>query len=832
MKPLSNRKIILLITTTVVSLNLLVISLSCLSLLRSRGQYTEKAVITVTNLTQVLEQNLTGIISKADMGLKGLTNELERQLAAKQTDLMEIQDHIAVIRRSFPEIKGIRVIDSKGDTIYGMPSGMPAVNVSEREYFQKAKSASTEDLIISKPLFGKIDRIWLINLARRINNPDGSFAGVAYVSLPLQAISKLFSAVNVGEHGYFSLRDAQDLSLIVRYPEPDKIGSAVGSNNISQVFIKIWQTGASSGTYVASAGDARLRTWSFRKSHNGRYFIFAGLAKEDYLADWNQEALHTSVFLILFFLLTVLAGYVFCRNWKKSQAAEAAIRETEKRFKIIFDESPNIIALQEPETGAYIDVNQSFCEIRQTTKEELIGKTPDELGIMSSAEIKRLLEKFKRDGKLDHEEATTMNINGETTYVQVSSRFIETPAESYALSMIQDITARKLAEDENKRLMDQLLHSQKLESVGRLAGGIAHDFNNLLTPIIGYTEMLRGKMPEDDPGYAKTGHVLNAAHKAQSLVAQLLGFSRKQFLNIEQVDLNAHISAFLGILRRAIRENVDIQTRFNPEPCLTLADKNQFDQILMNLVVNSQDAIIGNGTITIETSNVHVDVAHARQHLDLLPGEYVVLAVSDTGHGMDKETQEKIFEPFFTTKDIGKGTGLGLATVYGLVKQQKGGIWVYSEPGRGTTFKIYFPAFKNVEAALLGPDQEVAVTYDGRGRTVLLVEDEFVVRELVREFLESMYFEVVVLADPLEAVEAANKSPFDLLLTDVIMPGLTGPELYQHLLRKQPGLKALFMSGYTGGIVEASGLTGQNSNYIQKPFTGNGLAAKIKQVLG
>lgn len=386
-----------------------------------------------------------------------------------------------------------------------------------------------------------------------------------------------------------------------------------------------------------------------------------------------------------------------------------------------------------------------------------------------------------------------------------------------------DVTQRKLLED-------QLIQAQKMESIGRLAGGIAHDFNNLLTPIMGYCELLRLDLPDNALVQERCGNVLKAAGGAKELVQQLLSFSRKQVLEMKVIDLNQALSGFQSILRRTIRESIDLKMSLADGSYLVRADKNQIEQVVMNLVVNAQDAIREHGVVTIETAPVLLDDEYARLHKDVTPGRYLMLAVADDGCGMDQETRQRVFEPFFTTKGIGKGTGLGLATVYGIVRQHGGNIWVYSEPNKGTVFKCYLPLADGT-AVTERADAGGVVSLEGERRLILLVEDNEMVRSLVAELLGQAGFEMLVACDPKEALKLCAGRRIDLLVTDVVLPYMSGPQLHRKLLQNDPTLKVLYMSGYTSNAIVHQGVLDEGTHYIAKPFALNEFARKVAEVL-
>lgn len=394
---------------------------------------------------------------------------------------------------------------------------------------------------------------------------------------------------------------------------------------------------------------------------------------------------------------------------------------------------------------------------------------------------------------------------------------------------------RSRSEDLKNRLQEQLHHVQKIEAIGQLAGGIAHDFNNLLTPIIVYADMIQMKLPEGDPMAVKTRGIMSAANKARDLTQQLLSFGRKQQLSIQPVELNEVILSFREILRRTIRENIDIDVRLAPGGVIVSADRGQVEQILLNLAVNGQDAITGNGSIVIETGHVVLDDEYVRLHPGLQPGPHALLAFSDDGCGMDDETLSHIFEPFFTTKQVGYGTGLGLATVYGIIKQHEGYISVISRVGKGTTFSIYLPLSGKPAIAATKPTlQEASAGTCTTDATILIVEDNDMVRTMAVELLETAGYRVLVADRPSVARNIAQEksAEIDLLLTDVMMPEMNGPDLYEHLHVDLPELKVLYISGYTNEVSVHNGTLQETVNFLQKPFTIERLLERVRQALG
>jgi two-component system, cell cycle sensor histidine kinase and response regulator CckA len=377
---------------------------------------------------------------------------------------------------------------------------------------------------------------------------------------------------------------------------------------------------------------------------------------------------------------------------------------------------------------------------------------------------------------------------------------------------------------------EQLRQSQKMDAVGRLAGGVAHDFNNLLTVIFSQTDLALRAVPVSDPLRARLLETKEAAARAGRLTSQLLAFSRKQILQPTVQNLNDIIGALATMLQRLIGEDIALAQGLAYDLEATRVDRGQIEQVVMNLVINARDAMPGGGRLTIETRNVDIDAAYALQHPGVTQGRYVMLAVSDTGIGMDEATRGRIFEPFFTTKGPGQGTGLGLSTVYGIVAQSEGHIRVYSEPGRGSTFRAYFPA---VSEPIAEPARDAEIPPARGQETVLLVEDEEMVRRVAREILEAQGYTVLVASNGHEAAQAAaqHPEPIDLLLTDVVMPGMSGRVVADRLAASRPEIKVLFMSGYTDGAIAHHGVLDPRMAYLAKPFTVDSLSARVREVL-
>jgi PAS domain S-box-containing protein len=510
--------------------------------------------------------------------------------------------------------------------------------------------------------------------------------------------------------------------------------------------------------------------------------------------------------------------------------AEEALRRSEEKFSKAFQQAPLLMTFSRVDDGTYIDINEKFVEISGFSREEAIGKTSTELGWISPEDRKRLIELLQAQGRISGIEITLHARDKREVVCLYNGELIMTRGGQQLLSIALDISERKKAQEEKERLQVQLLQAQKIEAVGRLAGGVAHDFNNMLSIIIGHAEMVLDQVAPDDPIYQDVIEMKHAAERSADLTRQLLAFARRQTISPKILDLNDTASGILKMLRRLIGEDINLAWVPGLDVWPVKMDPGQIDQILANLAVNARDAIGGVGTMTIETANVVFDETYCLAHEGFMPGSYVLLAVSDTGAGMDRETLDRVFDPFFTTKELGKGTGLGLSTVYGIVKQNNGFINVYSEPGRGTTFKIYIPRAEEKLLDVAAPE----AMKDLRGtETVLLVEDEGSILALGKTILERRGYVVLAAQSPGEAMAMAQNhpGPIHLLITDVVMPEMNGRDLRDRLNAVKPGFKCIFMSGYTANVIAHHGVLEEGIDFLEKPFSVKTLAEKVRGVL-
>ena len=509
------------------------------------------------------------------------------------------------------------------------------------------------------------------------------------------------------------------------------------------------------------------------------------------------------------------------------------IFEQEEIYRAIFEGGAEGILITETQTMKIKYTNPAMCRMLGYNEDELIHLTvkdihPPEIQDRVTSEFKI----YERENKpMFRHDIPCMKKDGTITYADVvtTPRIIINGIRHNATFFL-DITLRKKAEKDKKEMETQLLQSQKLEAIGQLTSGIAHDFNNILTTIIGNADIILMGIPKDDPTRRGLEEIRAAGDRAASLTSQLLAFSRKQILQPVIINLNETVDGMDKMLRRIIGEDIELMTILSPDLGWVEADAGQIEQVTMNLVVNARDAMLKGGKLTIETANVDLDEKYARNHIAVTPGPYVMLSVSDTGTGMTRDVQEHLFEPFFTTKEKGKGTGLGLSSVYGVVKQSKGNIWVYSEPGKGTTFKVYLPRVEKPIGKKKKDKKPKAVI---GSETILIVEDDEMVRNFTVRVLKGLGYRILIAADGQEAIRISedHEETIHLMLTDMVMPGMSGGELQERLKVPRPDIKALYMSGYTDNSIVHHGVLDKGKAFLQKPFTPDSLGRKVREML-
>jgi len=523
-------------------------------------------------------------------------------------------------------------------------------------------------------------------------------------------------------------------------------------------------------------------------------------------------------------------------NMELRETKNRELKDSEARYRALFEGAAEGILITESRKGKFKYANPAFCLLLGYTEDELRGMTAKD--IHPAEVLARIISEFKateREGKsMTQHDIPFLKKDGTIIYADVvTTPMILMDGASCSATFLIDMTERKKAEDEKKKIEEQLWQAQKMEAIGRLSGGIAHDFNNMLTSILGNAELALMCMGADDSSRELLEDIKLAGEKAAILTRQLLAFSRKQVIQPQIFNLNEVVHEMDNMLRRLIGEDIDLETRLSPDLGMVETDPGQVEQIIMNLAVNARDAMPEGGRLTIETADVELDKKYAASHFPVIPGHYEMISVSDTGVGIPKEIQSEIFDPFFTTKEKGKGTGLGLSIVYGIVKQSNGYIWVYSEPGKGAAFKIYLPRVDKGDNS--GEEAKAGAKELFMGsETIMVVEDDVMIMEMIVKVLNSCGYTVLRAGDGNEALRVSDeyKGPIHLVLTDVIMPGMGGRELANRLEETRPDTKILYMSGYADQAIVHNGVLEKGLSFIQKPFTSNSLKKKIREVMG
>ena len=953
-EPISLRVYLLRLIAGILLINLFVVGLVAYSLYQSRQLYENRVVTQAQNLSNSLNLTLASIIDKTSIAVFSVKKEMERQLRNGRVDNRSVNEYILDQKNNISELDGLRVSNSQGELVYGDKVD-PAAHVSfaDRDVFVWAKEDSKTKFFVGPPVFGRISKQWVFQVASRINNPDGTFAGCVFGAISIEDLKKIVSTIDLGKSGNITLR-YHDFTVMMRYPDPPG-KSSIGNKSVSKELQAFIQSGKTSGTYITFGSiDSVKRVFSFNKVSNYPLYVIAGLATKDYLAPWSTEAQQMLSLVLLFSSGSVVATWLLYRNRKRSINTEA-LTEERNYLHTLFEHngSGHLIVSS---SRKILQVNQFFCKMFGYSEDELIGQSAEVLhldhqhfedwspffeiardsqnstsaeyqwrrkdgsifwciftgvklqlpngdsgvvwsvidvterkktdeALAESEENYRNLFNLATDGilildtegnlidanktayerlgytreellslhirELDHPdfaihapsrlqqiddqrtaifESGHLRKDGSMMPVEVNSRLLEYKGQQVYFSVIRDITERKRLEEEQQSLEKQLLHAQKLESLGVLAGGIAHDFNNILMAIIGNADLALMRINKESPVIDNLHKIEQAAARAADLAKQMLAYSGKGKFVIEDLDLNILLEEMLHMLEVSISKKAVLRLNH----CSTLptveADATQIRQIVMNLVINASEAIgEKSGVIAISTGCMDCDESYLKDVWlaeNLTGGLYVYLEVADNGCGMDKTTLSKLFDPFFTTKFTGRG--LGMAAVHGIVRGHKGAIRVYSESGKGSTFKILLPASNRPPEIFNGnPHND---DWKGHGK-VLLVDDEETVRGIGSEMLKELGFTPITANDGREAVEQFNNNPdIVFVILDLTMPHMDGEQCFRELRKLKSDVKVIISSGFSEHEVTQKFAGKGLSGFIQKPYKLSVLKETIQSI--
>jgi PAS domain S-box-containing protein len=813
------------------AVNLFIIAMVGLSLLLSLRQYEERAAITSHNLARLIEQFVDGSLEKIDVTLLSAKDEIERQIAKGGIDGGKINAFLIRQGDRLPEIDGLRMLNERGDIVYGKGVNPSALkSAADRDYYIYLRDNPDAGLFISRPIVSRIINKWAVIIARRLNRPDGTFAGVVYGVIPLDYFTRLFSSIDIGRHGVIALRD-RELGVIIRFPEMGKPGSMVGQKLVSPKIMEMIRQGKATGTYkVITPIDHLERTYTYRRVSGFPLYVVVGLGAMDYLGEWHDEVYKMSVLAVLFLLATFFASWLIFHDWERRKSAVQQIRESEIRYRRLFQGAVLGVFQTTPE-GRFVAVNPAFAR--------MFGfLSPDELmtQLASSAEI--YAEPARRP-----EIIRTIMESGGTIEIEVPFRRrdetiftgklhvwqVEDSEEGivYLEGFIEDITERLNAEGERRRLEAQLNHAQKMEAVGQLAGGIAHDFNNLLTAILGNISLLKVLMPRDDKrACERLAAAETASNRAKELTQRLLTFSKGGAPVRKSVSLAEIVTESAGL---ALTGSSSIcEFSLAPDLWPVYVDDGQISQVIGNIVINAHQAMPEGGRIRINGENI---LYEKKDFLSGLQGRFVRLDIRDEGHGIDEELRGRVFDPFFSTKS--KGRGLGLASCYSIIKNHEGHISLHSEPREGTTFTIILPASAS-PAVNSGCAAEQPVFGSGR---ILIMDDEEIIREIAREIIEQLGYRAEVASDGEEAIRIYGRamesgSTFHAVIMDLTVPGgMGGKEAVSRLLAIDPDVRAIVSSGYSNDPIMANYREYGFVEVVSKPYTIEELSRKLMEVL-
>jgi PAS domain S-box-containing protein len=816
---------------------------------------------------------------------------LEPETIASTTAAQKINENFAILdnqnlqrhktlHKKFPDIfKDIYAANSKGEyhTIVQEKDGYEIFkgNIFNRPYFQSIMNGGPTQ--ITPPLISRTTGLPTMFIVSPIHDENGTPQGLIGAGISLEYIQKIAKELQASETGYGFI--IADDGTYIYHPDSSRVmkSKITEAENQQLRTLGIQMISGQSGTFAYNEKGQKMFVlynpipisgWSvatvlpeaemlapavrmvkFLLAITAFFSILVGLAimvvmgrLTKPLQKLSQHAQEISAGNLELAALKVQSrdeigqlSQAFNRMTASLKTSISELAASENNYKSIFRNSLLGIVQVNME-GRILNANPAFVQmLGYDSLESLIEKTEDvKTDIYANPEDRlKIIQQLFENDKLQGIEVELKNRSGKTCWVSIDIRLIR-DSEGSPLrveSLVSDINHRIESEQEHARLQKQLVQAQKLEAVGKLAGGVAHDFNNILSVIIGKSEMALWKMAPSDPFYDYFVDIKKAAGHSANLTRQLLAFARKQTIAPQVVDINMTLKETLSMLRRIISESIELTQLPKPDLWRVKIDPDQLVQILTNLCVNARDAIDGIGKIIIKTDNCTLDEAYYTKMTDYLPGDYVCLSVSDDGYGMDKETQQQIFEPFFTTKGRNKGTGLGLATVYGIVKQNNGFINIYSEINQGTTFKIYLPRYQGNDAH--NPVSKKNTHIPHGTESILLVEDEPELLKVSQQMLKELGYTVFPAHSPEEAIEYASQygDTIDLVITDVIMPKMNGRDLAQHIFELHPQIRCLFMSGYTADIIAHQGILNEGLHFLQKPFSLKALADTVRKSL-
>ena len=772
-----------------------------------------------SNMTRLLAEQTAASMDAVDLILRdaqrtGRASEVADSLTRVGDELLRV-----------PQIGAMLVLDAHG-AVLARSSQTPAFDpdLVERPFFDVHREGPPDLLHLSQPYRVAPGGQWRFVLSRRLNGAEGRFAGVVAAAIEVEAFDRLYRTIEIDQGGFITLL-ANNGTLISRVPDPGNVrgqrypGGAIMVDVEREGRFEGWTTSPVSGERVLLAVHA-VRGFPL--------LVAAGSNEAAVLAPWREEAwlifdrtLLTSAAMLA---LIALAAWGLARR-------ERALARSWRRYQSMIEHSSDALILSRPTMGGILYASPAIERVLGYTMADLQGREVMDLIHPEHREAAMQLraELLRTPGKVSVDEAKVWHKDGSWRWIELTrSNLLHEPSVRAVVFNFRDITERKQAEAERTRLESRLRQAEKLEAVGRLAGGIAHDFNNILGGILGYAEMLAESAPPGSPLRRYADNVLTGANRASGLVEQILSYSRSQRGKRAPVDLAAIVSETVELVRGSLPQGITLEFRAPAKPIYVVGDETQLHQVTMNLCTNACHAMAQGGVLRVTLDTQAIEADRALAHSTLHAGAYARLVVSDTGIGMDEATLARIFEPFFTTKEVGKGTGLGLALVYGIVTDSAGAIDVASAPGRGSSFTIYLP---QVEAPAAAEDPAAAPVARGRGERVLVVDDEEALVAVTSEVLKHFGYEPVGCSDGNAALAAFDSGRIDAVIADEVMPGLSGTQLAQALRRRRADLPIVLVSGYTGPMLSERALAVGVSEILKKPVQSRDIASALARVL-
>jgi PAS domain S-box-containing protein len=785
---------------------------------KARDRTETRALRDYSNMTRILAEQTAASLDSVDLILRAVQGKSAVELASIEPRL---RDELARI----PHIAALTVLDASGQ-VQARSSGTPAYDpeIPERPFYVAHRDGNGDVLHFTDPYRVYPGGQWRVVLSRKLMDARGNFNGVVAAALDLEAFDRLYHAIDLGEGGFITLLSSRG-TLITRVPDPGTVrgrqfpgGRIMAGVNRDGRFVGWTESPITDQRVLVAAAPVR----------GFPLLVASGSNEQAVLAPWRDEA--WLVFDRTLLTSAAMLGLIALAAWGLARR-ERALARSFRRYQSMIEHSSDALILSRPTQDGILYASPAIERLLGYTMAELRAKEvidyihPEE----RDTALRLRAELMRTPGKVSVDEVRMLHKDGAYRWVELTRKnLLHEPSVRAVVFNFRDITERKQAEAERQRLETRLRQAEKLEAVGRLAGGIAHDFNNILGGILGYAEMLAEKAPPGSPLKRYADNVLTGANRASGLVAQILSYSRSQRGKRLPADLRRAVAETLELVRGSLPAGIRLEAELSSQPIHVVGDPTQLHQVTMNLCTNACHAMGEHGTLRVRLEAVEIPAERPLLHATLHTGSYARLTVEDTGSGMDEATLARIFEPFFTTKEVGKGTGLGLALVYGIVTDSGGAIDVSSTPGRGSTFAIYLP---RVEAPAIVESLAAGPVVRGHGERVLVVDDEEALVAVTSEVLKHFGYEPVGCADGAAALAAFDAGRIDAVIADEVMPGLSGTELARQLRRRRPDLPIVLVSGYTGPMLSERALAAGVSEILKKPVQSRDIAAALARLL-